>query len=523
MKTNRHLVLFVSALAVFVGAPCLGASEEPARPNILVIMADDMGFSDIGCYGGEIATPNLDGLGASGLRFRQFYNTARCCPTRASLLTGLYAHQAGVGHMVHDRGDPAYQGYLNDRCVTIAEALGAAGYRTYLSGKWHVGEDKGHWPVDRGFDRSYALVSGGTNYFRLDPYRTLARDDERIEPPDDWYITDAITDNAVAFVDDHDRNHGETPFFLYVAYTAPHWPLHAHPEDIERNRGRYLKGWDALRAERLERMIELGIVDDDCPLTPRDRRVPPWEEAKDQDDKDLRMAVYAAQIEIMDRGVGAVVEALERTGQLENTLILFLADNGGCAEIIDRGEPGVPAGHPDSFLSYGIGWANASNTPFRLYKHWVHEGGIATPLIAHWPEVIQNGGGWTDQVGHVIDLMATCLDVAGAAYPSEFEGREITPLEGRSLKPIFEGRERAGHKAIFWEHEGNRAVRKGRWKLVSRYPGAWELYDLETDRVELNDLADAHPDRVAELAKLYEAWADRAGVVPWGELTKRDD
>ncbi|HSW47247.1 MAG TPA: arylsulfatase [Phycisphaerae bacterium] len=499
---------------------CAGRFAEPAdapRPNIVIIMADDLGFSDLGCYGSEIRTPNIDELAKGGLRFTQFYNTTRCCPTRAALLTGVYQHQAGVGHMVSDRGAPGYRGFLNDRCVTIAEALRPAGYRTLMAGKWHVGEDRPHWPVDRGFDRYYGLISGGTNYFRLDPTRTLARDGRSIKPEGErFYFTDAFTDAAVGFVDG--QRGSDKPFFLYVAYTAPHWPLHAWPEDIARYRGKYRIGWDELRERRHARQIELGLVEPQWALTPRDPKAPAWKDAKDKDDLDLRMAVYAAQIDRMDQGIGRIMAKIRELGQADNTLVLILADNGGCAEVVDRGKPGAPAGDKESFLSYGLPWANASNTPFRLYKHWVHEGGIATPLVACWPKVIREKGTITSQVGHVIDLMATCVDVAGAKYPETVNGRPIVPLEGRSLLPILRGEQRAGHDAIFWEHEGNRAVRQSRWKLVSRYPGKWELYDLEADRTELHDLTADHPERVKAMSALYDGWAKRAGVVPWEEL-----
>jgi arylsulfatase len=511
---TRTLAGCLAALAL--AAPL--AAAEPARPNIVLILADDMGFSDLGCYGSEIATPNLDRLAAGGLRFTQFYNTARCCPTRAALVTGLYSHQAGVGHMVEDKGHPGYQGHLNDRCVTIAEVLRPAGYRTYMAGKWHVGEDRPNWPVDRGFDRSYSLISGGTNYFRLDPGRKLARDDKLITPDKDWYITDAITDNAAAFLHEHK---GDKPFFLYVAYTAPHWPLHALPADIAKYRGKYKEGWDALRKKRQQTMIEMGLVDARWPLTPRDATVPAWEDATEREDKDLRMAVYAAQIDRLDQGVGKILAELKAIGAERNTLLLFLSDNGGCAEIIARSaKPDAQVGTADSFLSYGVGWANASNTPFRLYKHWVHEGGIATPLIAHWPGVITKAG-LTDQPGHVIDLMATCADVAGAEYPRKFKDHDITPLEGKSLRPIFEGKTRPGHEAIFWEHEGNKAVRMGKWKLVEKYKGEWELYDLVNDRTELTNLAAKEPERVKEMAAKWEAWARRANVLPWDEVNRK--
>ncbi len=492
-----------------------GAQSKP-RPNIVLIMADDMGFSDIGCYGGEIQTPNLDRLAKGGVRFTHFYNTARCCPTRAALLTGLYNHQAGVGHMVNNRGTPAYQGYLNDRCVTIAEALRPAGYRTLMTGKWHVGENRPHWPCDRGFEHYYGLISGGSNYFRLDKGRKMAVDNEPHTPSGDrFYMTDAFSDHAVNFADEYSGK--KDPFFLYLAYTAPHWPLHAWPEDIARYRGKYRIGWDELRKRRHGRQIEMGIVDKRWPLTPRDAKVPGWNDVQNPDEWDLRMSVYAAQIHRMDQGIGRLVAKLEEKKQLDNTLIMFLADNGGCAEENIGGEvPGAP-GPADSFTSL-TPWANASNTPFRLYKHWVHEGGISTPFIAHWPDRIRKRGGLTNQPGHLIDVMATCLDVSGAAYPAQRNGTPITPLEGRALTPILEGRRRNAHPALYWEHEGNRAVREGDWKLVSRHPGDWELYDLKADRTELNNLAAANTDRVGRMKKMYEAWAGRCGVVEWNRL-----
>ncbi|MBM3813952.1 MAG: arylsulfatase [Acidimicrobiia bacterium] len=509
---NRREFLASAACAATVSA------QSSSRPNIILIMADDMGYSDIGCYGGEVRTPNLDRLARRGIRFTQFYNTARCCPTRASLLTGLYNHQTGVGHMVNDRGHPAYQGYLNDRCVTIAEALKPAGYRTYMSGKWHVGERRPHWPCDRGFDRYYGLISGGSNFFRLDPGRQMAIDNEPHTPSgDSFYMTDAFTDNAVNFLDSHT---GRDPFFLYLAYTAPHWPLHAWPDDIARYRGKYLSGWDRLRASRHERMIELGIVEKKWPITPRDAKVPAWDNVTNKDEWDLRMAVYAAQIDRMDQGIGRLIAKLEAARKLDNTLIMFLSDNGGCAEENIGGErPGLP-GPADSFTSYRTPWANASNTPFRLYKHWVHEGGIATPFIAHWPARIKKAGSLTHQPGHLIDVMATCLDIAGARYPATHRGKPVLALEGRSLTPIFDGKTRQAHPALYWEHEGNRAVREGRWKLVSRHPGGWELYDLDADRTELNNLAASDALRAERMKGMYESWANRCGVVPWDKLRR---
>lgn len=489
------------------------ADAKNKRPNIILIMADDMGFSDLGCYGSEIHTPNLDTLATGGLRFTNFYNTARCCPTRAALLTGLYSHQAGVGHMVSDYREPGYRGFLNDRCVTIAEALRPAGYHVLMSGKWHVGEDRPHWPIDRGFDRYFGLISGGTNYWRLDPGREMAIDNEPFTPdPDDFYITDAFTDFAVKFIEEFSRK--EEPFFLYLAYTAPHWPLHAWPDDTAKYKGKYMGGWDELRKQRHKKLIELGLVDARWPITPRDEKAKPWTQIENKESWDLKMAVYAAQIDRMDQNIGRIRDKIRDLNIEQNTLILFLADNGGCAEGINRGTPGVPPGPADSFLSYGLPWANTSNTPFRRFKHWVHEGGIATPLIAYWPAVIKPNH-ITHQPGHVIDLMATCCDLAGAKYPETYNGKSITPLEGKSLRPIFEGKTRKGHHAIFWEHEGNRAVRRENWKLVSRHPGQWELYDLAADRTELNNLAEKYPEKVEELSLLYDQWAKRADVKPW--------
>ncbi len=495
-------------------------AAEAQRPNIIIILSDDMGFSDLGCYGSEIATPNLDRLAAGGLRFTQFYNTARCCPTRAALLTGLYSHQAGVGHMTDDHQVPGYQGHLNDRCVTIAEALRPAGYRTLMSGKWHVG-DKPNLPVERGFDESFCGVWGAWNYFRWSK-EIFYRNDQRVpEQEQESYLTDVFTDNAIRSIETGDRS---KPFFLYLAYSAAHWPLHALPDDIARYKGKYMDGWEALRERRYRRMIELGTIKPQWKLSPPDPQEPAWDSLSPEkkDLFDLKMAVYAAQIDRMDQNIGRLLAKLRELGVEENTLVLFLQDNGGCAEEVNRGAKGAPPGVADSFLSYGLPWAHASNTPFRLYKHWVHEGGISTPLIANWPAVIKKKGALTEQPGHLIDLMATCLDVAKAGYPREFNGHAVTPLEGKSLLPIFEGKTREEHEAIFWEHEGNRAVRQGKWKLVSRFPGGWELYDLEADRTELHDTAIEHPDKVKELSALYDGWAGKVGALPWRELRSKE-
>jgi len=501
--------------------PQLKERTSKDRPNIVLIMADDMGYSDLGCYGGEIQTPNLDKLAAKGLRFTQFYNAARCCPTRASLMTGLYPHQTDMGWMTAaNLGNVGYRGDLNNKCVTIAEVLKQEGYSTYMTGKWHLTYDryldgpKHSWPCQRGFDHFYGTLSGSGSYFYPE---TLTRDNTRIEAPTEGYYTDAISDKAVQFITEHCQLNSGKPFFLYVAYTCPHWPLHAKPQDIEKYKGSYLEGWDAVRAERYKRMIEMGILDKAWPITPRDENVEPWDKVEPAERQvwDLRMAVYAAQIDCMDQGIGRIIQALEKTGKLDNTLIMFLSDNGACAENISRGKKELELlGTNESFESYRRPWANVSNTPFRLYKHWVHEGGIATPHIMHWPVGIKAGGELRHQPGHIIDIMPTCCKVAGATYPSKYKGNEILPLEGKSLIPAFDNKH-IKREALYWEHEANRAIRTGRWKLVAEgIDGPWELYDLDTDRTEMNNLAQRHPDSVKKMATVWQRYAERTNVLP---------
>jgi len=524
----RTVGLAAASLAVngCAGASKWGHMKAPVkRPNIVLVMADDMGFADLGCYGSEINTPNLDRLAADGLRFTQFYNTARCCPTRASLLTGLYPHQAGVGGMTDGRGDVnptgPYQGYLNDKCVTIAEVLKTAGYTTLMAGKWHVGETRPHWPVDRGFDHYYGLISGAANYFDITKgkrqciTRRFAIDGKpHVPAPKNFYITDAFTDNAIKFLDRYAA--ADKPFFLYLAYTAPHWPLHAWPDDIARYKGKYIKGWDELRKQRYKRMIDMGIIDPKWKLSPRDEGAVPWESVEDKELMDHKMAVYAAQIDRMDQNIGKVLAKLKDMGAEDNTLVMFLSDNGACHETgplgFDNRKNGLPPGGVDSYMSYGQSWANAGNTPFRMFKKYTHEGGIATPFIARWPAIIKNKGALTSQVGHIIDVMATCVDVAGADYPTQYKGRQIIPPQGKSLLPVFAVAQRKGHEYLFWEHQTHEAVRNGKWKLVASRRGNWELYDIEADRTELNDLADKHPDIVRRLKTKYEQWAAGVGV-----------
>jgi arylsulfatase len=476
--------------------------EKREKPNILLILVDDMGFSDLGCYGSEISTPNIDGLAANGLRFTNFYNSARCCPTRASLLTGLYPHQAGMGAMVTSDLKSAeqghYQGYLNNNCVTLAEVL-------------------------RGFDNYYGLISGAAHYFdirktkRPDVKRHFAKGNEEYMPPtEDWYMTDAITDNAVRMLDK--MGSGSKPFFLYLAYTAPHWPLHALPEDIQKYKGKYMIGWDRLREERYQHQLKMNLFNNPVQLSIRDTIVPAWETVDQvkKEEMDLKMAVYAAQIECMDRGVGRVLEKIKQLQKMDNTLILFLSDNGGCAEggVFGQdfwGNSGPPGGR-DGYHNYGTAWANASNTPFRKYKQYTHEGGILTPFIAQWPVVIKQKGAITHQPGHIIDVVTTFCDIADVKYPETYNNNVITPTVGKSLMPVFSGQTRKDHEILCWEHIGSVGIRKGKWKLVASRHESWELYDLSVDQTEITNLINVHPDLAKELHKDWMGWAKQCGV-----------
>ena len=522
-----HRRQFLSRLAAGAGAITLGnllqCSEATlAKPNILLVLVDDMGYSDLGCFGSEIDTPNVNSLAREGIRCTRFYNASRCCPTRASLLTGLYPHEAGMGDMVDsDYGLPSYQGYLNNECVTLAEVMHDAGYTTLMSGKWHVGEHKPNWPCDRGFDRYFGLISGAANYWDIHQtkapgvVRQMALDNTPWEPPaEGFYMTDAIGDHAVQFL--QESTTPDKPFFMYLAFTAPHWPLHAYSEDIDKYRSNYLDGWDELRKNRYQRMIDMGIIDKEWELSPRDPEAMAWDDVEDKTLMDAKMAAYAAMIDRMDQNLGKVLGKLEEIGREDNTLIMFLSDNGACHESgplgFDRRNNGAPVGTRESFMSYGRSWSNAGNTPFRLHKHWVHEGGISTPFIAKWPTVIKQKNTLCRQTGHIVDIMATCVDVAGAQYPENRNGNRIKPMRGKSLLPIFKGRERQGHDYLFWEHESSKAVMHGDWKLVSKSGEKWELYDLPRDRTELHDLADTNPDMVQHLADKWMEWARQVGV-----------
>ncbi|KAL7548702.1 hypothetical protein ACHAWF_011976, partial [Thalassiosira exigua] len=580
-----------------------GTSNPRNRPNIVLILADDLGFSDVGCFGSEIETPNIDSLAEDGgMRFTQMYNCARCCPSRASLLTGVYPHQAGIGHMVYDAGvGPGYglsahqsfalQGYLRQDVETIAEMLKkeyprateaqedarngggsekGGGYATFMVGKWHVGgeypPDASHesiqntmgdelhpTPTQRGFGEFYGTLGGGGSYYQPP---SLVRDEKVVtETPDEFYYTDAINDEACEVIE---RMQGDQrPFFLYVSHCAPHWPLHAPSDEIEKYRGRYRCGWDNIRKERHEKLIQQGLIPPSWQCSPRDEHSRPWDDTPDKDWEDARMATYAAQINILDAGVGRILETLRRTGTYDNTLIFFLSDNGGCAEVThlqylkENGDEGnwpefyggltrkgeqikvgnlrdLTPGDEDTFMSYDLPWANASNAPFRLFKSFVHEGGISTPFVVHWPAGARIKQG-DRRVCHspwvMMDIVATCCDVANVPIPAN--------LEGESFLPILFGSEHTRRsRPIFWEHQGNKAVRDGPWKLVcQRRDGegstcqqrgnndgdaqVWELYNIDNDRTELSDVSSQNPARVQSMIISWKEWATRVGVKRW--------
>lgn len=539
VKWSYKIRLLLILLLVFNINSILAIAQDN-RPNIILILADDMGFSDIGSYGGEVQTPNLDRLAQNGLRFRQFYNNARCCPSRASLMTGLYPHQAGIGHMTNDPEDPTafnygfpeYQGDLNENSVTLAEVLKSAGYKTFMTGKWHLGfHEQKRWPLQRGFDRFYGILAGATNYFEPAGGRGLTYMNDPISPEGtDFYVTDAFTDYALQFINEHEQASNSEPFFLFLSYTSPHWPLQALEKDIAKYRNTYRNGWDELRQERFERMKEIGVLNsEDIKLSKSDGA--DWEKLTDEqkDEMDYRMAIYAAQIDRMDQNIGRLIYSLEEFGEFDNTLILFLADNGACAEggLLGGGSKEQLGTDEGYFLTYGQSWANVSATPLREYKHWTHEGGISTPLIVHWPDNMPDAikGGLTDQYGFLQDIMATAIDVSEGEYPTYYNESSIVPLQGKSMLQVILGKESPIHdQPIFWEHEGNAAVRYGDFKLVKKYshenPSDWELYDISKDRSETNNLANIKPDIVSELSSYYERWAEDTGVKPWPEIRK---
>ena len=469
----------------------VGAAE---RPNVVLIMADDLGFSDLGCYGSEIETPNLDRLASDGLRFNQFYNTAKCHSSRICLLTGLYMYQAGNQSM--------------DKGVTIAETLRPAGYQTMMVGKWHLNDE----PTDRGFEKYFGHLSGATNFFTGDD--TFRLDGKKFDiPAEDFYTTDANTDYAIKFLDQAKQT--EKPFFLYLAYNAPHYPLHVKEADYRKYEGRYDAGWDVARQRRYEKQQSLGILPSNVKLSPRPKDVSAWDSlsASDQKWESERMAAYAGMVDCLDQNIGRLVDHLTENDLIDDTLIMFCSDNGACPFERTRGKEHRPW-DPKSYWTYDTGWAHVGNTPFRRYKQNQHEGGISSPMIVSWSGLKTQPGSITDQPAHLIDFMATCVDLTGAEYPVDFEGRAITPLQGRSLAPIFAGGVRSPHEWLYFQFSNNRAIRKGNLKLASAKGGPWELYDLASDRSELNDLAKESPQQASELRELWHQVAENIEQAP---------
>lgn len=526
-STNVGLISVMSVLPISAQAVNSAKEGEQDRPNIIVILTDDMGYSDLGCYGGEIMTPNIDGLAYYGLRWSQFYNNARSCPSRACLMTGLYPHQAGMGWMAAaNLQTPEYQGFLNQNCVTIAEVLGSSGYETYMAGKWHLCSDRHcqgdvveYWPVARGFNHFYGHPEGASHYFRA---RLVENETRLPETGDDFYLTDALSDKASEYILEH--NYDKKPLFLYLAYNAPHWPLHALPEDIEKYKDIYKAGWDQLRADRFSRQKELGLFAENLTLSPRDERVPSWESLSQEEREEfsMRMAVYAAQVDAIDRGVGKVIAALKERNEFDNTIIMIMDDNGACAEHISSGKSKIPDGSADTYESYRINWANLSSTPYREYKHYTNEGGIASPLIVSWPNGIKKeyNGEIIREYGYFADIMATCVEVSSAKYPEYYNGHQITPCEGHSLVPNFNGKT-TGRGMTFWEHEVNIAVRDGKWKLNIHHKenekidlSKLELYDMDADPIELNNLANEEQERAQNMLEAWHKWAERVHAYP---------
>jgi arylsulfatase len=565
--SKRRYTLIAGIIICFallaVSSNAISQNAKSKKPNVIVILSDDMGYSDIGCFGSEISTPHLDKLAKNGLRFTQFYNTARCSPSRASLLTGLYPHQAGMGHLSTENfPEPGYTDDLSKQAVTMGEVFRLGGYATYMVGKWHIAKnltpqgDRSNWPMQRGFQRFFGTLNGSGSFY--DP-GTLMSGNSFIAPSSDFYYTDAISDTAVKYIREHSSR---TPFFMYVAFTAAHWPIQAPESAINKNKGMYDKGWDKIRTLRFEKLKKLGILPGNTVLTERGVSIPAWENEPLQKWQSRRMEVYAAMVNIMDEGIGRIITALEQKNELDNTVVFYMQDNGGCAEPLNSNQPEVPPtdvqlkgayyapdsvfrgkqpvysrkgefirsgkgvmpGQENTWLTYGEEWANVSNTPFRLYKHWVHEGGIASPLIVHWPKGIKAKGALRKQPAHLIDIMATCIDIAQIPYPQTYGLNTIQPLEGKSLVPSFTNQS-IQRDYIFWEHEGNRAIRVNNWKLVSRATTnkkflpederAWELYNLTTDPTETNNLILQFPEKGFELASLWQQAAIRTKALPW--------
>ena len=522
MDANKWLV---SAALPLISLNCI--AQQTKQPNIILIVADDLGYSDLGCYGGEIPTPHLDELAKQGLRYTQFYNAGRSCPSRASMITGLYPHQTGIGAMTEtpwgpdDWGTPGYKGYLNHNCVTMGEVLREAGYHTYLSGKWHLGmHGQEKWPLQRGFERFYGILAGACSYLRPDGGRGLTMDNTKLPAPEaPYYTTDAFADHAVQFVNEQKD---DNPFFLYLAFNAPHWPLQAKEADIQKFTKLYRsKGWDKIRQARYKRMAKMGIIDKNVGFAEWENRS--WDELteKEKDESAYRMAVYAAQVHCVDYNVGKVIECLKKNNKLDNTLIFFLSDNGACAEPYEElgGGKQEDINNPShsGMPSYGRAWAQTSNTPFRKYKCRSYEGGISTPLIVSWQKGLGNGKGELCRVpGYLPDIMPTVLEATGASYPQTYHGgNPIYPLAGTSLFPAIEKKTDSLHEYMYWEHQGNRAIRYGEWKAVRDQTGTvWELFNIEKDRTEKHNLAEQNPELLHKLIKEWDQWAARHFVLP---------
>lgn len=525
-------------------------SQEP--PNIVVILADDLGYSDLGCYGGEIDTPNIDALASGGVKLTQVYNSARCCPSRASLMTGLYPTQAGIGDFTtlkpsSSRG-PGYLGRLNDNCATIAEVLKPAGYGCYYVGKWHMHSASG--PIRRGFDEFYGYTQDHSHdQYDADYYIRLpeGRHKENDPDADKFYVTDVFNDYAIEFIKQGQKT--GKPWCLFLGHSSPHFPVQAPPERADKYESTYLRGWDVLREERFKRMQQIGLIDGDhWKLSPREivpvdndliansfpgQQNPAWDTLTPDRQHDLarRMAVFAAMVEGVDHGVGQITKHLKDTNELDNTLIVFLSDNGACYEwgpfgfdgksrlgttTLRTGEAVREIGGRGTHQSYGSAWANLGNTPFRMYKHFTHEGGISTPFIAHWPAGIGERSGWVRDPAHMMDILPTVMDAAGATYPQNLRGNKITPLEGTSLLPAMRGVSTPS-RSIGFDHQAAHALRDGDWKIVysKRMPTElkWELYNLRDDRCELNDMSAEQPERLESMISSWEDWARRVGVI----------
>lgn len=543
MATDRPTIRPVVFAALMMGSLCLPRSitatenASAKSPNILIIVSDDLGYSDLGCFGGEIDTPHLDQLAANGVRMTQFYTTGRCCPSRASLLTGHYPHRVGLGHMTQDIGRPGYRGRVNANAPTIAEVLANAGYRSFISGKWHLGTSD---PTLHGFEEFYGTLTSAKTFWDPDHFIRLPKGRDKVSATDkSFYGTDAITDHALSFLKIARKTPGK-PWFLYLAYNAPHFPLQAPKDDIQKYASTYQHGWDQLRESRFKRMKQLGVIPKSAKLSPRspfwnygETRTganPAWRTLPPDRQADLarRMAIYAAMVDRMDANFGRITDDLNTRNELDNTLIIFLSDNGACAEwdpfgfdikssnqnILYRSDQLDEMGTAGTFHSAGSGWANGSNTPFRLYKHFCHQGGVISPCIVHWPQGLSNHKNEICHVpGHLIDLLPTAMSVAKANYPAKRYGKQSEPIPGQNLLSLIQEPSTSA-RTIFLEHEGNRGLRHGRWKLSALKNEAWELYDLDADPTELNDLAESHPDLVNRLSAKWKAWAKDNHVTP---------